>query len=184
MAKLPCISCEGCGDCCRGMGDTVHLDPYDIAMLCKNLNCTFEDLLDVRMKKTGAAAAFWAKTAAAGSTASVRDSAGSSPWDVNMTGRVFNTLSFRAAATCRAKRKSGSANGWIFLICPVTKALYPAGTILSGTPRPGLPAHRTRNSIKRSICFCCRPFTASPMILTGISMTSSRNVSPFPYIST
>ncbi len=49
MAKLPCISCEGCGDCCRGMGDTVHLDPYDIAMLCKNLNCTFEDLLDIRI---------------------------------------------------------------------------------------------------------------------------------------
>ena len=38
MAKLPCISCEGCGDCCRGMGDTVHLDPYDIAMLCKKVN--------------------------------------------------------------------------------------------------------------------------------------------------
>lgn len=30
MAKLGCNECEGCSACCRGMGNSVVLDPYDI----------------------------------------------------------------------------------------------------------------------------------------------------------
>ncbi len=49
MVKIACAACEGCGDCCRGMGDTIRLDPYDIFRLTCALSCTFEDLLDVRI---------------------------------------------------------------------------------------------------------------------------------------
>ena len=34
MAKIYCEKCNGCGDCCHGMTDTIHLDPYDIYLLC------------------------------------------------------------------------------------------------------------------------------------------------------
>ncbi len=45
MAKLYCDACNGCGDCCRGMGDTIHLDPYDISLLTKGLHLSFDELL-------------------------------------------------------------------------------------------------------------------------------------------
>lgn len=45
LARISCSSCEGCGECCRGMDDTIHLDPYDIYLLCKNLDTDFEGLL-------------------------------------------------------------------------------------------------------------------------------------------
>ena len=36
MAKIYCEKCNGCGDCCHGMTDTIHLDPYDIYLLCSD----------------------------------------------------------------------------------------------------------------------------------------------------
>ena len=42
MAKL---SCSGCGGCCRGMGHSVILDPWDIWEMTRNLGVTFDDLL-------------------------------------------------------------------------------------------------------------------------------------------
>ena len=27
MAKIYCEKCNGCGECCHGMTDTIHLDP-------------------------------------------------------------------------------------------------------------------------------------------------------------
>ncbi len=35
LVKLGCNECEGCSHCCRGMDDTISLDPYDICMLMK-----------------------------------------------------------------------------------------------------------------------------------------------------
>lgn len=49
MAKIACASCEGCGDCCRGMDDTIHLDPYDMYTLSKGLTATFDRLLEKRI---------------------------------------------------------------------------------------------------------------------------------------
>ena len=46
MAKIYCEKCKGCGDCCHGMTDTIHLDPYDIYLLCSGLQTTFQQLLD------------------------------------------------------------------------------------------------------------------------------------------
>ena len=45
MARLYCDACSGCGDCCCGMGDTIHLDPYDCNALTKNLHRDFASLL-------------------------------------------------------------------------------------------------------------------------------------------
>lgn len=49
MARISCRACNGCGECCRGMDDTIHLDPYDIFMLCRNLKKSFSDLMGVRI---------------------------------------------------------------------------------------------------------------------------------------
>lgn len=45
MAKLGCNDCEGCSDCCKGMGNSIVLDPYDVYRLTEHLNCTFESLI-------------------------------------------------------------------------------------------------------------------------------------------
>lgn len=47
MAKIACRSCSGCGACCRDMGDSIHLDPYDLYLLTENLGRSFSDLLNV-----------------------------------------------------------------------------------------------------------------------------------------
>ena len=49
LAKIFCKACNGCGECCHGMDDTIHLDPYDIFMLTGNLKKSFSDLINVRV---------------------------------------------------------------------------------------------------------------------------------------
>ena len=192
MAKLPCISCEGCGDCCRGMGDTVHLDPYDIAMLCKNLNCTFEDLLDgrialhaeqglaiphLRMEEDRGCCSFLGEDGRCGIHSFRPGFCRLFPLGRQYDGKGFQYFIVPGGCDMPGKTKIRIRKWLDIPDLPRYESFVSRWHYLSGTPRPGLPAHRTRNSIKRSICFCCRPFTASPMILTGISMTSSRNVS-------
>ena len=45
MVKAGCNDCKGCSDCCRNMGSSIVLDPYDCFELCKNLKESFEKLL-------------------------------------------------------------------------------------------------------------------------------------------
>lgn len=45
MVKISCNDCRGCSNCCRGMGDSIKLNPYDIYKLCSNLNCDPVQLL-------------------------------------------------------------------------------------------------------------------------------------------
>lgn len=45
MVKADCHDCEGCSDCCRGMGNSIVLDPLDVYRLCSNLKKTPEELL-------------------------------------------------------------------------------------------------------------------------------------------
>ncbi|SEA03988.1 Putative zinc-or iron-chelating domain-containing protein [Lachnospiraceae bacterium NK3A20] len=44
MAKVYCEKCNGCGDCCHGMSDTIHLDPYDVDQLSKGLGLAPQEL--------------------------------------------------------------------------------------------------------------------------------------------
>lgn len=50
MVKAGCHDCQGCSACCRGMGDTILLDPYDIYRLKKGLDKDFEELLESYME--------------------------------------------------------------------------------------------------------------------------------------
>ena len=45
MAKLGCNDCEGCSACCRGMGNSVVLDPYDVWRLEKGLGLGIADMI-------------------------------------------------------------------------------------------------------------------------------------------
>ena len=45
MVKADCQECKGCSDCCKGMGDTVVLDPLDIHRMAVNMKKTPERLL-------------------------------------------------------------------------------------------------------------------------------------------
>ena len=46
MAKTDCGGCMGCSDCCRGMGSSIILDPYDMYRLSTGLQMNFEELLN------------------------------------------------------------------------------------------------------------------------------------------
>lgn len=45
MVKADCGDCKGCFACCRGMGQSITLDPLDCFRLTENLHCTLEELL-------------------------------------------------------------------------------------------------------------------------------------------
>ena len=45
MVKAGCHDCDGCSECCQGMGDSILLDPYDMYQLSGNLHMSFEQLL-------------------------------------------------------------------------------------------------------------------------------------------
>ena len=45
LVKADCGDCEGCSACCRGMGESIILDPLDVSRLTKGLKTTFEELL-------------------------------------------------------------------------------------------------------------------------------------------
>ena len=50
MVKADCGNCEGCHACCQNMGQSIVLDPYDIARLEWGLQMSFEELLVERIE--------------------------------------------------------------------------------------------------------------------------------------
>lgn len=45
MVRVGCHDCEGCSSCCKDMGTSILLDPYDGYCLTTNLGKSFEQLL-------------------------------------------------------------------------------------------------------------------------------------------
>ena len=45
MVRISSSACAGCGACCRGMGDTIVLDPYDVRQLHAGTGRTFQELM-------------------------------------------------------------------------------------------------------------------------------------------
>ena len=45
MVKIGCNDCAGCSQCCRMVGDTIILDPYDLYQLEQALHTGFEELM-------------------------------------------------------------------------------------------------------------------------------------------
>lgn len=51
LVKADCGGCKGCSACCRGMGNSITLDPQDLFWLYKGLQMDFDRLLrDGRME--------------------------------------------------------------------------------------------------------------------------------------
>lgn len=49
MARLGCNDCEGCSACCRGMGNSVVLDPYDVWRLERGLGIPFAQMIGTQV---------------------------------------------------------------------------------------------------------------------------------------
>ena len=45
IAKVSCHDCAGCSSCCRDMGQSIWLDPYDVFQLTRGLGKSIEELL-------------------------------------------------------------------------------------------------------------------------------------------
>ena len=45
MARLGCNDCEGCSACCKGMGNSVVLDPQDVWRLSRGLGIPFAQMI-------------------------------------------------------------------------------------------------------------------------------------------
>lgn len=50
MAKLSCNECSGCSSCCRGMGQSILLDPYDIFQLQVGIGQNFAQLMQDKIE--------------------------------------------------------------------------------------------------------------------------------------
>ncbi len=50
MVRAGCNDCKGCSDCCRGMGQSILLDPYDIWQLEMHLGETFAGLMQEKIE--------------------------------------------------------------------------------------------------------------------------------------
>lgn len=48
MARIASSQCAGCGACCREMGDTIVLDPYDVWQMTEGLGKPFGELMGSR----------------------------------------------------------------------------------------------------------------------------------------
>lgn len=46
MVKADCHGCRGCSECCRGMGSSIILDPYDVYRLTTGLGRSLQELLE------------------------------------------------------------------------------------------------------------------------------------------
>lgn len=46
LVKAECNDCKGCSDCCRGMGTSIILDPYDVYRMSGGLSLSFEQMLN------------------------------------------------------------------------------------------------------------------------------------------
>ena len=50
MARLGCNECNGCSACCRGMGESILLDPYDIFQLQAATGLIFSQLMQDKIE--------------------------------------------------------------------------------------------------------------------------------------
>ena len=118
MVKAGCGECQGCSDCCRGMGSSIFLDPMDIYRLTTGLECSFEDLLSTcvelhvvdgfiqpNMKMVGKEeqCPFLNEKGRCNIHAIVRGSAGCFRWEDAMTARADFSIFFRSMSAKRSR---------------------------------------------------------------------------------
>lgn len=49
LVRADCHDCAGCSACCKDMGDSIHLDPYDIYQIQKHGGCSMAELFEKGM---------------------------------------------------------------------------------------------------------------------------------------
>lgn len=47
---IGCYECKGCSSCCKGMGNSALLDPYDVYRLTAHFSCTIKELLETSLE--------------------------------------------------------------------------------------------------------------------------------------
>lgn len=50
MVRAGCNDCRGCSSCCRGMGASIILDPYDMYSMESGLGITLEELMEDKIE--------------------------------------------------------------------------------------------------------------------------------------
>lgn len=50
VLEIGCNDCIGCSECCRGMGDTIEVNPLDVYRLSKGLKMSFAELLNTHLE--------------------------------------------------------------------------------------------------------------------------------------
>lgn len=127
MAKIGCHGCEGCSRCCRGMGESVILDPYDAYQLTTGLGQTFGQLLsdsvvelhvtdglivpNLKMRADSDACVFLNENGRCRIHTFRLAYAAFFRWDAIMTAGRLLILCFGKNARCRIKQKSELTNG-------------------------------------------------------------------------
>ena len=46
MVKADCQDCKGCSACCKGMGESIILDPMDVFRLQQGTGMKFQEMLE------------------------------------------------------------------------------------------------------------------------------------------
>lgn len=114
LVKAGCNDCAGCSACCRGMGNSIVLDPLDMHRLCQGLSRPPEEVLSralelhvvdglilPNLKMAGAeeACAFLKKRAAVRCIRTGRASVGCFPWGGctkrNLSGIFYRPMSVK-----------------------------------------------------------------------------------------
>lgn len=53
IVNISCDGCKGCSDCCKSVGDSIILDPFDMYNLskatCKSFEALMEDVIEIRL---------------------------------------------------------------------------------------------------------------------------------------
>lgn len=127
MVKVGCDDCRGCSACCRGMGDSIVLDPMDLYRLERKLGKTMEEILTagyislrvvdgvilphLKMTEQSDQCSFLMMRAGAAFTMRGRASAGCFRWDGCMRTERFPIFFRSANVRRRIRQKSKSAAG-------------------------------------------------------------------------
>ena len=143
MVKVGCDDCRGCSACCRGMGSSIVLDPYDIFRLETGLDLSFEELLaeavelnlvdgmilpNLKMSGEGEACTFLNEEGgAAGFIPADRGSVGCFRLAGSMRTMASGILTRYTNAGRRRRRRSRSVSGWIPRIWAVMRTLLWSG---------------------------------------------------------
>ena len=170
MVKAGCADCQGCSACCRGMGDSILLDPYDVCRLSEGLKTGFEELMKGAVGLTMADGLILPHLKMAGESESCSFLDENGRCSIHSfrpgfcrlfpLGRIYENGSFWYFLQIHECRKNapryGSENGWIFRSLPVMRHLSVTGIILQRIWENGYRAWEQKDrSSPRSFASMC-----------------------------